>query len=257
MGDKLKNKDKGAKKPRRKSLEDHGRLTVMVFKSVGRIFTFKISTGLLLFATIFFILYIMVTLFTTNEYIENRREAKRYEEKIARLKVEVEMANRDIQKYQEDIAFLNKYIEGEMDDVVVSEEIDEDPIEDQPENTAVAANPKPVDIEDLEAERKSSVISLRFKLLNTLNNDEPVGGYIFVMVSLKESENMERWVYPNCSLEDGLPDNYKKGVRFFIRRFTVIEGDYKIGKETEKALTLDILVYSKDGEVMLKKTSKL
>lgn len=256
MGDKPKKKDKGGKRPTRRSFESQRRLTVMVFKNVGKVFTFKVSATLLLFAAIFLTLYIIATLFITNEYLDNYRRGERYKGKIASLNAELEMANQNIEKCKEDIAFLNNYIEDQINTVSFSDDVAEDPIEDEPSNTDVT-KPKLVDVEDLEVKRKNSVISLRFKLLNTLNNDEPVGGYVFVIVSLKESDKIERWVYPSCSLKDGMPENYKKGVRFFIRRFTIIEGDYKIGKTTDKTLTLAIVVYNRDGDVIFTTTSEL
>jgi hypothetical protein len=256
MGDKPKKKDKGGKRPTRRSFENQRRLTVMVFKNVGKVFTFKVSATLLLFAAIFLTLYIIATLFITNEYLDNYRRGEQYKGKIASLNAELEMANQNIEKCKEDIAFLNNYIEDQINTVSFSDDVAEDPIEDEPSNTDVTKH-KLVDVEDLEVKRKNSVISLRFKLLNTLNNDEPVGGYVFVIVSLKESDKIERWVYPSCSLKDGMPENYKKGVRFFIRRFTIIEGDYKIGKTTDKTLTLAIVVYNRDGDVIFTRTSEL
>jgi len=256
MGDKPKKKDKSGKRPTRRSFENQRRLTVMVFKNVGKVFTFKISATLLLFAAIFLTLYIIATLFITNEYLDNYRRGERYKGKIDSLNTELEMANQNIEKYKEDIAFLNKYIEDQINNISISGVVADDQVRDEPSNTDVT-KPKLVDVEDLEVKRENALISLRFKLLNTLNNDEPVGGYIFVIVSLKESDKVERWVYPNCSLKDGMPENYKKGVRFFIRRFTIIEGDYKIGKTTDKPLTVAILVYSRDGDVIFAKTSEL
>jgi len=109
----------------------------MVFKNVGKVFTFKVSATLLLFAAIFLTLYIIATLFITNEYLDNYRRGEHYKGKIASLNAELEMANQNIEKCKEDIAFLNNYIEDQINTVSFSDDVAEDPIEDEPSNTDV------------------------------------------------------------------------------------------------------------------------
>ena len=254
MGEKDKKKDRVGKKPIKRSFKNQKRLTVMVFKNVGRVVTFKISPGILLFAALFLVLYIIATIFIINEYFDIYRRNAMYTAKIANLNIAITMADKDIKKHKEDIAFLNNYIEEQKNKrpEPVAEQI---PVV-EPNEPSVAV-PMLVDAEDLKIKRDKSTISVRFKLVNTQTNEQPVGGYVFVIVSLTDSGETERWVYPSSQLKDGVPENYRKGRRFFIHRFTIIDGKYTIGKTTDKPLTLKILVYNRDGDIILTKTSEL
>jgi hypothetical protein len=254
MGDKDKIKGRDSKKPIRRSFKNQKRLTVMVFKNVGRVVTFKVSPGILLFAALFFVFYIIATIFIINEYFDIYRIKKMHTGKIANLNMEIKIANKDIERFKEDIAFLNEYIEEQKNQS--SEPVPEPVSEVEPNEPSVAAS-RLVAADDLKVKRDKSTINVRFKLVNTQSDGQPIGGYIFVIVSLTESGKTERWVYPSSPLKDGVPENYRKGRRFFIHRFTTIDGKYKIGKTTDKPLTLKILVYNRDGDIILTKISEL
>jgi len=254
MGDKDKKKGRDSKKPIRRSFKNQKRLTVMVFKNVGRVVTFKISPGILLFAALFLVFYIIATIFITNEYFDIYRINKIHTGKIANLSIELKIGNKDIEKHKEDIAFLNEYIEAQKNKG--SEEVAKPIPEVETVEPAVAV-PGLVEAEELKIKRDKATISVKFKLVNTQTDEQPIGGYVFVIVSLTELGNTERWVYPSSPLKDGVPENYRKGRRFFIHRFTIIDGKYKIGKTTDKPLTLKILVYNRDGDIVLTKISEL
>lgn len=254
MGEKDKKKDRVGKKPIRKSFKNQKSLTVMVFKNVGRVATFKISPGILLFAALFLVLYIIATIVIINEYFDIYRKNKIHAGKIVNLNRELKIANKDIKTFKEDIAFLNNYIEEQKNK---SPEHVPEPIPVVEPDEPVVDVPMLVEAKGLKIKRDKSTISVSFKLVNTQTNKQPIGGYVFVIVSLVDSDKTERWVYPSSQLKNGVPANYRKGRRFFIHRFTVIDGKYKIGKKTDKPLTLKILVYSKDGDVILTKNSEL
>ncbi|MFB0519928.1 MAG: hypothetical protein ACETWD_00680, partial [Desulfatiglandales bacterium] len=113
--------------------------------------------------------------------------------------------------------------------------------------------PKIVDIEEVNIRRDGATLYVTFRIINRQENEEPLGGYIFVLVSPKDSDPSEVWVYPSSSLKDGLPVNYRKGERFLIQRFKTITSRYTLSTSIDKPLILKILVYDRNGTLILKK----
>ncbi|HUU41059.1 MAG TPA: hypothetical protein VMW42_08970 [Desulfatiglandales bacterium] len=235
------NKRKSKIKKRSKSKE---RLTIMVFKRVGDIRTFKVSSHFAIFASLFLLFYIVGTIFLTNAYFDVNRIHKIQSNKIAELSNELLKKTRSLEKSKQHIALLNDYIKDEKDqspEVMTSADYTE------------ASLPQIVDIEDLKVKRDSSNISLNFKIVNKLLNEEPIGGYMFIIADIKGMEKSETWSHPSSPLKDGMPTDYRKGQRFFIQRYKFISSTYTLSKSIDKPLILEILIYDRNGKLILKK----
>lgn len=226
------------------------RLTIMIFKEVGKVKTFRISPRLLLGASLFLILYIVATIFVTNAYLAYffpfRSEGmdQIQEEKIANLNRELVKTTKSLERSKQHIALLEDYIREEK-------EQNREPV--STGDYTESSSPEIVGIEELKVRRDRSTINVNFRIVNKQSNEEPIGGYIFILASLRDSDQSKVWVYPGSPLKDGLPANHRLGHRFFIQRFKSISTQYTLSKSTDRPLILEILVYSRDGELILKK----
>lgn len=232
-------KEKIRRRPKKKE-----RLTIIIFKKVGKVRTFKISSRLILLASLFFLFYIMATIFLTNAYFDIYRINKIQADRIDELSRELIKTTKNLERSKQHIALLDDYIK---------EEKAQSP---EPRSTVdytESSFPKLVDIDEIKVKRDGSKININFRIINRQSNEEPIGGYIFVLASVKDSDQSEVWVYPNSSLKDGLPANYKNGQRFLIQRFKSISSKYTLSKSTNKPLILKILVYDRNGTLILKK----
>ena len=79
---------KGKRKMRGRS-KNQGCLTIMIFKELGKVRTFKISSRLILWASVFFIFYVVATIFLTNKYFDIYRINRMQADKIAELRREL------------------------------------------------------------------------------------------------------------------------------------------------------------------------
>lgn len=226
------------------------RLTIMIFKEVGKVKTFRISPHFLLWAFLFLIFYIVATIFLANAYLayfyplKSKGIDKIQAESIAKLSKELIKATKSLERSEQHIALLEDYIKEEN-------EQSREPV--STGDYTESSSPKLVDIEEIKVKRDRSTISVAFRIVNRQSNEEPIGGYIFILASTRDSDRSEVWVYPSSPLKDGLPVNYKGGQRFFIQRFRSISSKYTLSKSTDKPLILEILVYDRDGELLLKK----
>jgi hypothetical protein len=220
------------------------RLTVMIFKGVGKVRTLKISPHFLLWVSLFFIFYIVVTIFLTNLFIDYYRNNKMLADENAELRAMLIKVKKSLEESKQHIALLDDYI---------TEKKDQSPRPLSRVNHTESSLTKLVDIDELKVERNKSTIKVDFRIINKQVNEEPIGGYIFVLVSVKDSDKSEVWVYPNSPLKDGIPINYRSGQRFFIQRFKSISSQYTLNKSINRSLIFKIFVYDRNGTLILKK----
>lgn len=216
----------------------------MIFKELGEVRKFVISPHFILCAFLFLVFYIAATIYFTNKYFDARRINRIQTDKIARLSKELVKTRKSLQRSEEKIALLNDYIsEGEDQTPEVESKIDytESPL------------PKIVDVDEVKVKRAGSTLNVTFRIVNRQLSQEPIGGYIFVLTGVKDSDQSEVWVYPSSPLKDGLPVNYRKGRRFLIQRFKTMRGRYTLDKSIDGPLILEILVYDREGVLILKK----
>jgi len=220
------------------------RLTVMIFKGVGKVRTFKISAHFLLWASLFLIFYIVVTIFLTNLFIDYYRNNKILADQNAELRAMLIKTKKSLEESKQHIALLDDYI---------TEKKNQSPRPLSTVDHTESSLTKLVDIDELKVERNKSTINVDFRIINKQVNEEPIGGYIFVLVSVKDSDKSEVWVYPNSPLKDGIPINYRSGQRFFIQRFKSISSQYTLNKSINRPLIFKIFVYDRNGTLIFKK----
>lgn len=218
------------------------RLTIMIFKKVGKVRTFEISPLLLLCASLFFLFYIIVTIYFTSKYFDTLWMNKMQTAKIAELSRELNKTKKSLERSEHHVALLDDYIKEKSPEPMSSTG-----------GYIESSSPKLVSIEELKIRRDRSTIDVTFRIKNRQLNEEPIGGYIFLLTSIKDSDQSEVWVYPSSPLKDGLPANYRRGHRFLIQRFKTISSQYKLSRSIDKPLILEIVVYDRNGELILKK----
>ncbi|UCF72430.1 MAG: hypothetical protein JSW35_09630 [Deltaproteobacteria bacterium] len=236
-------KSSGEKEARRSSREK-GPLTIMIFTDVGKVRRFMISPRLILFASLFLLFYIVATIYVTNKYFDARRIHNVQADQITKLSRRLMKTTESLQRSKHHIALLEDY----MSDAEAQDQ--------EPESAGSYTElplPTIVDIEDVNIRRDGATLYVTFRIVNRQENEEPLVGYIFVLASPKDSDPSEVWVYPRSSLKDGLPVNYTRGHRFFIERFMSIESKLRIGGSVDMPLILQILVYNRDGTLILEK----
>jgi hypothetical protein len=235
---------KGEKSEIRKAPKANDRLTIMIFKKVGKVRTFKVSRHLLLWALLFFLFYIVGSILVTNAYFDEYRTNMVRSKTIATLTSELAKTKKDLERSKQHLAFLDEYI-GEDKELTPEPMFRADYTE--------SSLPKLVDIDDLKVTRDGPTFHVSFKVFNRQTNEGPIGGYIFMLASVKDAERSEVWIYPSTPIKDGVPVDYRKGTRFFIQRFRTITGTYTLNKEVHGPLILQILVYDRSGILTLRK----
>ncbi len=220
------------------------RLTVMIFRGADRVRRFKISAHFLFWASLFFVAYLIATIFLTNLFIDYYRKNRILANENAELRTIFIKTKKSLEESKQHSALLEDYITGKSD---------QSPRPLSKGDHTESSLPNLVDIDELTVERNKSTIIVDFRIINKQANEEPIGGYIFVLASIKDSDKSEVWVYPNSQLKDGLPVNYRSGQRFFIHNFKSVSSKYTISKAINRPLLFEILAYDRDGKLILKK----
>ena len=220
-------------------------LTIMVFKRSGTVWTGGVSSLLLLVAAVFFVCYIIATLFLTYEYFDLYRAGKEKAAERVKLTEALATTQKSLERAEQQVALLGAYIREKRKQSIESaaESNDHEP-----------SFPDLVDITQVKVAQENVRLVVTFNIINTQETDEPISGHIFVLAQLKGSDHSEVLVCPNSPLKDGIPVNYRQGQRFVIQRFKSVKSQYTLSNPLNEALILKILVYDDKGTLILTKT---
>jgi len=93
---------------------------VMVSKGVGKVRSFSLSPRILFVSLLFFVCYIIVSLFIINDYFDKRRANKAQLLKIERLQKEVENVRKHLYQSEQRVILLKNYEKKSKSDVEIS-----------------------------------------------------------------------------------------------------------------------------------------
>ncbi|MEW6669901.1 MAG: hypothetical protein AB1512_32225 [Thermodesulfobacteriota bacterium] len=232
------------------------RLTVMIMGSVGKVRSFQISTRFLVWAVLFFVAYIAVSLYAINSYIQLRQSSDKQSERARQAEEEASAAKRNLLRSRQHVALLEDYIRRMESG---TEQAPGAPKEPSPEEAPKAAKSKPpaaagpVDVIDMVIQKEGARIMANFKLVNTQPGEGAVGGYVHLIAVNRKAAPPREWTYPPEKLEKGFPVNYRNGHIFLINRFKQIQARFHLGSASESASVLRLLVYDQAGDIILQK----
>lgn len=231
------------------------RLTVMIMGSVGKARSFQISRRFVLWGVLFFLAYILVSLYTINRHIHLRQSSHLLSEKVRQLDEEASATQKNLLRTRQHVALLEEYIrrmESGTDQASSSAR------EPSPEAAAKAGKTRTstaglVDVMDMVVQKEGNKITANFKLVNTQPGEGAVGGYLHLIAEDRKAAPPREWTYPPEKLEKGLPVNYRNGQIFLINRFKPIQARFHLGSATESASALRLLVYDQAGDIILQR----
>ena len=246
-------------------LSDSSSFTVMISRGLGKVRGFNISSRLLIWATVVFLLYLVLSAVAISRYFGELKSNSVQLELLQQLQDEIETTKKTLYRARQRLKFLEDYtgnpqgkqekqvesLESEMinpnpTNPVIQEETLERPDE------AVPAEPV-VDIKNLTTKRSGERLSVEFRLIKIRPDRNQLKGYLFMIAANNETDPPQLWTHPRAALKNGEPINYKRGQFFKVRNYRIIRGKYFLEPETETPSFLKILVYDESGKLILKK----
>lgn len=237
----------------------------MIMGSVGRVFSFQISSRLFLGSLLFFVGYTVFSLFILNSYMQLRRSSSQSVEHYTRIKNENTANKKALGRSKQQIALLEGYIrhieEGtDVFSVAAKKEQARGSGETAEKTSVQAASPEqganpppPVDITDMVIQKDGSSMSVSLKLVNVQPGEGAIGGYLHLIACDRRSAPPREWPYPQQKLEKGMPVNFRKGQIFLIQKFKQINTRLRLGTPSESPSGIKVLVYDQSGEIILQK----
>lgn len=232
------------------------RLTVMIMASVGKVRSFQISTRFVLWAILFFVAYILVSLYTINSYIRLRQSSDKQSEKARQMEEEATAYKKNLLRSRQHVALLEDYIRRMESGTEPASSSAKEP---SPEEAARAGKSRPpaavglVDVIDMVIQKEGARISASFKLVNTQPGEGAVGGYVHLIAVDRRTTPPREWTHPPEKLEKGLPVNYRNGQIFLINRFKQIQTRFNLSSAAESPNVLRLLVYDQAGDIILQR----
>jgi len=239
-------------------------LTVMIIGKVGKFRSFRISARVFFWASLFFLSYIVASVLVFNEYFDERRTNRFQSELLEQLQNDINNAKRELHRTRQHLAFLEEAVhDRELNREKPAEPVPAEVVIPEKQRPADDSGPvekvekilgeSPVKVEDLAVKEDGTTLTVTFRLVNARKDENPVNGYVHMIVMDKASDPPQLWSYPKVAMRDGIPVNYKRGQIFFIKRFKTIRGEYFLDSKTDVPLEVTVLVYDQSGTLILKK----
>ncbi|MFC1868609.1 hypothetical protein ACFL0H_10810 [Thermodesulfobacteriota bacterium] len=247
-------------------------LTVMVIRSVGKIRSFKVSRRLLFLALIFFLAYIIISLYHINSFWDLRYKYRIQLKKLELLEDDLAKNRKRLLQTRQHVAILEDYVQsvqeiGAQESVQVArkkervpeeikkakaEVIDkkEDVREDEQEE---GKRLKVVGIAEIVIRKENSGMRVNFRLVNMQPGETAMEGYIHIIAMDKKNDFPPEWNYANDKLKNGLPLNFRRGQPFLIQRFKPYHRTFNLSSNFELPSAIKVLVYDRSGALVLEK----
>jgi len=252
--------DQGAP-PLKKKPQRENRFTVMIMGSLGRVRSFEISPRIVFWTTLFLVLYIPLSVFLINRYFVLRSVHQHESAKLSVLEKDATKHQKALLRSREHIAFLEEYIatleKGELQES--PSDSTKEPKTASTDRVGVTTKAKEksfknagiVRIEDMVITKEDSRLEIEFRLVNTHQGEEAVGGYVHIIAKEGGRDNPQLRTFPYEELVNGIPENYRRGQLFLIKWFKPVLGRFDLMPESDPPSSLLILVYDRSGVLIL------
>jgi hypothetical protein len=255
----------GSTKPKPSHTPD---LSVVIVREVGKVHTFKVSSRILLWSSIFFALFIIASVVVINRYFHELMANKSQSGELKRLQHEIEYNKRALYRSEQHLALLEDYLfhlhagnhapqeAGQVEDMNVKGATVA--AQGERDKTAEKGPKGPLlEVRGLVLRRTGTKTTIDFRLVNMDPERAPANGYVHIIAMDKESDPPHCWAYPKEALRDGLPINHKGGQEFQVKQVKIIRASYAFDEKTVSPSSVKVLVYNKPGELICERQFEL
>jgi hypothetical protein len=237
----------------------------MISRGLGKVRSFNISSRLLLWSTIVFVLYLVFSTVAITRYFGELRSNTVQLALLQELQNEIEGTKKTLYRAKQRLKLLEDHIgnsQGKQEKQ--TESLEPGDINPAPTKPVIQEETfkKPdkagpvgplVEIRNFTTKRRGGRLSVKFRLVKILPDRNQLKGYLFMIAANNETDPPQLWTHPRAALKNGEPINYKRGQFFKVRNYRIIRGKNFLEPETETPSLLKILVYDKSGELLLEK----
>ena len=248
----------------------------MLIGSVGRIRSFKMSRKFILYTSIFFFVYLIVSILIFYLYFDLYVAHGTQAEKMQQMEAELRDKTKSLEQDKMYIQGLRDYISthrgesGDRGETDIAREKKPREKALKEENTPPVKTPAAPEKKEDTTPKKEAVLSsvevrdvvfrivdseliLDFKIANNLAEQSPAEGYVHIIAMDKNKECPPELNYTHNKLEDCVPVDYRRGQQFSIQRFKPYQRVFKISPDSEQPSFIRILVYDRSGKLILEK----
>ncbi|MFO7599414.1 MAG: hypothetical protein R6X27_06340 [Candidatus Desulfacyla sp.] len=237
--------------------------TVMISRGLGKVRSFSFSSRFLLWASIIFTLYIIVSAVGIYLYLGELRKETVQSDRVKQLAYETQETRRALYQARQRLKLLEDTIynmqgTGQKEIGTPKSEVSH-PGREESVSEAEARNSSAeessfeplVTIQGLTTKRSGERLSVNFRLDRIKPDGSQLSGHLFIIAANTASDPPRFWTRPRTDLKDGIPVDYKRGQAFKVRNYRVIRENLIIDSAAVTPLLLSILAYDVTGELIL------
>jgi hypothetical protein len=235
--------------------------TVMILRGVGKTLSFRISSRILLWSSLFVLLYFLSSVIIFKDYFDKVSTNKAQSGRLNELNHQIDDTERALFQARQRVALLEGHISRLQDGF--KKQGKEAESKDGPELKNISrkkADPAPKKVSAGEAaseprkglvERKEETkLTVDFQLVKVSSDFNPVSGYVHIIAINKGVDPPQLWSHPKVALRNGVPVDYKQGQPFSIRRLKPFQSEFFVESKAENPSSVEVLVYNESGELI-------
>jgi len=232
----------------------------IIFKKTGRILSFNITTGRFIVSIVLVFLLNVLLVFFIFQYGNLNykkmilvKKVDSMEDEMRQMKEEIKEA-KYYKRWADNIIYRRLYngsISGQGSSFL-SDGISNDSLKLKPESTVIDNSLVGIDDFQVKSLNLELDFELSFNLVNKDRGNSRICGYITIVGMNEEVIPSVYGVFPHIEFKNGAPVDYQEGLSFAIRYLRPVKARINqpsIGPKFNKVM---IIVYSTEGELMLK-----
>lgn len=245
---------------RNKTKKEGSRLTIMILSRLGKVREFKISSFMLFSALLFMLIYIVITLFMANGYLDLRSKCSYLDLRIEAMSDSLKTKEKSLYRCRQRVSLLNRHV----DILTFEKEALKVPAvkgtKNREEGSSIEhtnpLNGPGAEISDFRSSRNGAEMTVSFKLANSIREKGPLSGYVHIVAVDENAQPHQLWSSPKVAIREGIPVDFKSGQRFSINRFKTISGTYYFDSPKTDPTLIRVFVYDRQGNLIINKSYK-
>jgi len=254
------------------------RLNILIFKQLGKVWSFNISFKILLGAVIFFIIFSLSSIYivkcyvellfqnsnTSNELISVKKELKKTKSGFnhATLQIQLlqnavnDLSSRPIKQIEKD-TLKNKRGKKQAGlspkDSLTIKQIKKDTLKNKRGKKQAGLSPKDsLTIKNVIILKKDNTLKINFHLFN-LSKTKKIKCYLHLIAFGKDTQTIRYLSDPAKKLHNGAPKDYKLSQTTVVRKYIVITREFPFKDIDTLINRLKVIIYNQSGSLILEK----
>ena len=227
------------------------RLNILIFKQLGKVWSFNISFKILLGAVIFFIIFSLSSIYIVKCYVELLFQNSNTSNELISVKKELKKTKSGFNHAALQIKLLQNAVNDLSSRPI--KQIEKDTLKNKRGKKQAGLSPKDsLTIKNVIILKKDNTLKINFHLFN-LSKTKKIKCYLHLIAFGKDTQTIRYLSDPAKKLHNGAPKDYKLSQTTVVRKYIVITREFPCKDIDTLINRLKVIIYNQSGSLILEK----